>query len=156
MDTNGAQTSQSESPLSLGRRCLRGHLSRIFCKLSIHLKGPCLVLHIPYIPSNSLPPRQHVLFCPLRIPWLSLGTNLLVEAFWLHLPLKSYRLKLDIFFPHLFFDSLGSMRLPSFCLDEQFSLVHFPIIGDIGIEFCLLSFFFKFMQIISKTRLMIL
>lgn len=42
------------------------------------------------------PPRPHVLFCPLCIPQLSLGANLLVEAFWLHLPFKSYRLKLDI------------------------------------------------------------
>lgn len=42
------------------------------------------------------PPRPHVLFCPLCIPQLSLGANLLVEAFWLHLPFKSYHLKLDI------------------------------------------------------------
>lgn len=42
------------------------------------------------------PPCPHVLFCPLCIPQLSLGANLLVEAFWLHLPFKSYRLKLDI------------------------------------------------------------
>lgn len=42
------------------------------------------------------PPCLHVLFRPLCIPQLSQGANLLVEAFWLHLPFKSYRLKLVI------------------------------------------------------------
>lgn len=83
--------------ISLGGRCFRGHVSRLFWELPIHFKGPCSALHIFCIPSNSLPPHPHVLFCPLRIPFLSPGANLLVEAFWLHLPFKSYRLKLNSF-----------------------------------------------------------
>lgn len=84
----------SKDPSFLGRRCFRAHLSGIFYKPSHwgHAQHCTFSTSLPI----HYPPRPHVLFCPLCIPQLSLGANLLVEAFWLHLPFKSYRLKLDI------------------------------------------------------------
>lgn len=86
--------SSSKDPSFSGRRCFRARLSGIFTKPSHwgHAQHCTFSTSLPI----HYPPRPHVLFCPLCIPQLSLGANLLVETFWLHLPFKSYRLKLDI------------------------------------------------------------
>lgn len=71
----------------------------------------------------SLPlhyPFTHMYYsvrCSHSLP--SPGANLLVGAFWLHLPFKSCRLKLYIFTLTPFLDSVGSMKEPFFCFDEQ-------------------------------------
>lgn len=48
-------------------------------------------------PFQFITPSPTCIILPATHSLLSLGANLLVEAFWLHLPFKSDRLKLDIF-----------------------------------------------------------
>lgn len=88
----------SESASLSERRRFRGHPSGIFCKLPIHFsKGPPLSAAHSLHPFQFITPSPTCIILPATHSLPSLGANLLVEAFWLHLPFKSYRLKLDIF-----------------------------------------------------------
>lgn len=83
---------------------------------------------------------------------VSPGANLLVEAFLLHLPFKSCRLKLNIFALTAFLDSMGSMRVAPFCFDEQWNFSHRNT-GNIGDEFSYQTCVYIKLRKLLKTEL---